>query len=89
MTSTLERRVEALEDAYGGSGGGGCDRCCGLLVTVHDAITGRFHSAEWNGEEITEGELRERETERECPRCGRKIEPEEDVEIRVGGRDGI
>ncbi len=85
MTSALERRLEALEAATGGGGDEGCDRCCGLLVTVHDAITGRFDSAEWNGEEITEEELRERETERECPRCGRKIDPDEEIELNVGG----
>jgi hypothetical protein len=85
MTSALQRRLEALEDAYGGGGGGGCDRCCGWLVAVHDVITGRLHSVEWNGEEISEEELRERETERECPRCGRKIDPDEEIEINVGG----
>jgi hypothetical protein len=83
VSSTLERRLEALEDAYGG--GGGCDRCRGMLVTVHDAITGRLDSAELNGEEITEEELREYEAERECPRCGRRIDPDEEVVIQVGG----
>jgi hypothetical protein len=38
MTSALQRRLEALEDAYGG--GRGCDRCRGTLVIVEDAITG-------------------------------------------------
>jgi hypothetical protein len=87
VSSTLEKRVEALEDAYGGGGGcdRGCDRGCGMLVTVHDAITGRLHSVEWNGEEITKEELHERETERECPRCGRRIDPDEEVVIQVGG----
>jgi hypothetical protein len=84
MTSTLERRLEALKDAYGGDEG--CDRCRSTLVIVEDAITGRFHSASWNGEDITEGELHERQTERECPRCGRKLDPEEDIEIQVGGK---
>ena len=83
-TSTLERRVEALEDASGR--GGGCDRCRGTLIVVEDAISGALKRARWNGEEITGEELHQRQTERECPRCGRKIEASENVEIRVGGR---
>ena len=79
----LERRVEALEAA--GGDGGGCDRCRGLLVTVHNCVSGEFHSARWNGEAITEEELAERETETECPRCGRKIGPDEATVINIGG----
>ena len=81
MTSALERRLEALEDAYGG--GGGCERCRGTLVIVEDAISGALHSASWNGEEITKEELHRYQTERECPRCGRRIDPGEVLEIRV------
>jgi hypothetical protein len=88
MTSALERRVGALEEATGGDGEG-CDRCCGMLVIVSDAVTGAFDSAEWNGEEITEEELRERDSERECPKCDRRIDPDEEVVIQVGGRAGI
>jgi hypothetical protein len=84
MTSALERRVEALEGATGG--GGGCPRCVGTLTIVSDAISGAFHSASWNDEPLTRDELRERETERKCPRCGRRIDPTEGLEIRVGGR---
>jgi hypothetical protein len=87
MAASLERRIqslEALEDAHGG-GDEGCDRCVGLLVIVEDVITGQLHSAEWNGEEIAKEELQERETERECPRCGRRIDPDEEIEIQVGG----
>jgi hypothetical protein len=83
MTSALQRRLEALEDAYGG---GGCDRCRGTLVIVENAVSGAFHGASWNGEDISKEELRERQSERECPRCGRKIDPSEVPEIRVGGR---
>jgi hypothetical protein len=86
MTSALERRVEALENAS--SGGGGCERCRGTFVVVEDAITGELKRASWNGEEITGEELRERQTERECPRCGRRIDPGEGLEVRVGGRAG-
>ena len=51
--SILERRLEALEAATGGAVG--CERCRGLLVTVSHAITGEFHSATWNSEDISEG----------------------------------
>lgn len=83
MTSALERRLGALEAVSGGSGG--CDRCRGTLVVVQNAISGALHSARWNGEDITEEELHEHETERKCPRCG-KIYPSESPEIRIGGR---
>jgi hypothetical protein len=58
--SVLEKRLEALEAATGGDGG--CERGRGLLVTVRYAITGKHHSATWNGEAISEGELLERRT---------------------------
>ena len=81
--SVLEKRLEALEVATGG--GGGCERCRGLLVTVRHAITGEHHSATWNGEAISEGELLERRTEARCPRCGRELDPGEVPVIRLGG----
>jgi|SRR5215216_155651 len=34
---------------------------------------------------ISEDELEERETETECPKCGRTIGPDEAVEINIGG----
>jgi ribosomal protein L37AE/L43A len=95
-TSTLERRVEALEAAAGGDGGcPSCPRCVGTLIIIGNAEAkpgspGEFHSASWNGEPITAEELRERQSERsserKCSRCGRKIEPDEAVEIRIGRR---
>ena len=84
MTSTLGRRVEALEAATDADGGG-CERCVGVLTSVHETPSGDFGSAEWNGQAISEGELAERETETECPRCGRGIDPGEGTLIRVGG----
>jgi hypothetical protein len=84
-TSTLQRRVEALESAYGD--GGGCDRCTGTLVIVSDAITGEFDSASWNSEPLSEEDAHERETETRCPRCGRRIDPDEAV-VEVGGIRG-
>jgi ssDNA-binding Zn-finger/Zn-ribbon topoisomerase 1 len=84
--STLETRVRRLEDASGGGDGGGCDRCRGTLIIVSDANSGEFHSASWNGEPLSEQEAREHETERKCPRCGRRIGLDEASEIRVGGR---
>ncbi len=83
-TASLERRVEALE-AAGGGDGGGCDRCVGTLVIVEDAISGEFHSASWNGEPLDEAELHEREAETKCPKCGRRIDPDETTTIAVGG----
>ena len=83
--STLARRVEALEAATGGEGGG-CDRCRGTLLVVSDAITGEFHSARWNGETLDRSELEERQAETNCPKCGRRIDPDEETVIGVGGR---
>jgi hypothetical protein len=84
VPSVLERRLEALEAATD-TDGGGCDRCVGVLSTVHVTPSGEFSSSEWNGEAITEEELSVRETETECPRCGRKIDPDEATVIRIGG----
>jgi predicted RNA-binding Zn-ribbon protein involved in translation (DUF1610 family) len=84
-TSTLERRVKALEASAGGVGGG-CPRCAGTLVIVGDAMTRKFHSASWNGEPLSEEEVSEHKMETECPRCGRKLDPENTLEIKVGGR---
>lgn len=81
--SVLERRLKALEAATGGDGG--CERCRGLLVTVSHAMTGEHHSATWNGEYISEGELLERRTEDKCPRCGRELDPDGTPVIRLGG----
>jgi hypothetical protein len=81
--SVLEKRLEALEAASGG--GGGCERCRGLLVTVRHAITGGHHSATWKGEAISEGELLERRAEAKCPRCGRELDTDEAPVIRLGG----
>ncbi len=72
----LERRVEILEVAAGGAGGG-CERCRGLLTVVRNATTGELHSARWNGEEVSEEEVREREVETKCPQCGRGLDPGE------------
>jgi hypothetical protein len=84
VPSTLEKRLKALEAATD-TGGGGCDRCIGVLTTIHETLSGEFSSAEWNGEAITEEELAERETETECPRCGRKMGFDEATVIRIGG----
>jgi hypothetical protein len=85
-TSPLERRVEALEASEAAGGDGGCERCRGLLITVSNVSTGRFHSARWNGEAISEGEVLERRTEARCPRCGRELNPDEAPVIRLGSR---
>ena len=85
MPSALGRRLEALEAATDADGGGGCDRCIGVLTSVCDIPSGEFSSAEWNGEAISEEELAVRETETECPRCGRKIDPDEATVIQNGG----
>jgi len=65
MTTALERRVETLEASTGGDGG--CERCCGTLVVVSDAMTGEFHSASWRGEDMSDEEFHERRAETECP----------------------
>ena len=85
MATSLETRVEALEAATDTDGGGGCERCVGVLTAVYETPSGDLVSAEWNGQALTEEELSERETETECPRCGRRIDPEEGTLIEVGG----
>jgi hypothetical protein len=80
---TLDRHLEALESAA--DGGGGCDRCCGVLVIVSNAITGEFHSASWRGEDMSEEEFHERRAETRCPRCGSRIDPAATPVITVGG----
>ncbi len=85
MATSLETRVGALEAATDADGGGGCERCVGVLTSVHETPSGDFGSAEWNGQAITEEELSERETETGCPRCGRGIDQDAATVIRVGG----
>jgi hypothetical protein len=82
VATAIRQRLERLEDAAGGDGG--CRRCRGLLVTVSNAITGELHSATWNGEAVSE-EVLERRTEARCPRCSRKLDPDEPPVIRIGG----
>ncbi len=84
MATSLQTRVRRLEAAAGGDGGG-CGRCRGMLVVVRNATTGEFHSAHWNGEDISEEEVSKRQAERRCPRCGRKLDPENSSVIKVGG----
>ncbi len=79
----LAKRVEVLEATVGV--GGGCERCRGVLVVVSNAITGEFHSARWRGEALREEETRRRRAKPKCPKCGRKLEPDEAPVIRVGG----
>jgi hypothetical protein len=87
MGTTIQARVARLEAASSAGGeGGGCDRCRGLLVLVSNVITGEFHSAHWNGEALSEDEVRERKAETKCPKCGRRISPDETTTITVGGR---
>jgi hypothetical protein len=81
--NVLQRRVEALETVGGEDGG--CDRCCGLLTTVSDAITGELHCARWNGETFSEEEVPKLRTGIRCPRCARKLDPDESPVIQVGG----
>jgi hypothetical protein len=85
VATSLETRVRTLEAATDADGGGGCERCVGVLTSVHETPSGNFGFAEWNGQAISEGELAERETETECPRCGRGIDLDEGTLIRVGG----
>jgi hypothetical protein len=84
INGALQTRVKRLEAA--GGDGGGCDRCRGLLVIVSGAISGEFHSARWNGEPLDEVELDECQVETRCPKCGRRIDPDETTTITVGGR---
>jgi hypothetical protein len=81
--SVLQKRVESLEASEAASGDGGCGRCRGTLITVHNCISGELHSASWNGEAISEEELAEREVEKTCPECGRSLD--DTVVIKVGG----
>ena len=85
MATSLETRVRTLEAATDADGGGGCERCVGVLTSVYETPSSLFGSAEWNGQAISEEELSERERETECPRCGREIDQDAATVIRVGG----
>ena len=61
MTSTLERRLEALEESAGG-GGGGCGYCGG----------GDDDNRDGSYEVYFEEELPE-DPEETCPQCGRDL----------------
>ena len=83
---SIHKRLERLEALEAASGdGGGCDRCCGILVIVSNVFTGEFHSASWHGKALSEEEVHERRVETGCPRCGRKLDPDEAPVIKVGG----
>jgi hypothetical protein len=58
-----------------------------LEVVSHaiTAITGERHSATWNSEAISEGELLERRAEARCPRCGRELDISEALISKLGG----
>ncbi len=68
MATTLERRLEALEDA---GSGGECPRCSGIVATF---INGELHDASRHGEQMSEAEYFEHEAEKDldgkCPVCG-------------------
>jgi hypothetical protein len=83
--SVLQKRVETLENASDGDGGG-CEWCRGLLTIVRHAITGEVHSASWNGEALAKDELGEREAEAKCSRCGRDLGGDQQAVIKMGGR---
>jgi hypothetical protein len=81
-STTLKRRVASLE--ANGGGYDGCERCTGTVIIWED-LDGEFISARWNGEDITEEELHEREAGPHCAQCGREIDPDEGFEILLGG----
>jgi hypothetical protein len=47
-----------------------------MMIVVGDALSGEFRLASCNGEPLSEEDLRERQTLRKCPLCGRKLDPE-------------
>jgi Zn finger protein HypA/HybF involved in hydrogenase expression len=67
-TSTLKRRVEALEQAHGG---GECPRCSGTTVII---VNGRVESVNRSGQMFTPEEaeafVREEKEGGRCPVCG-------------------
>jgi len=82
MATPLEKRVALLEAAGGGDG---CPRCSGALV-VRNAVTGEFFRAKetLSGKRISEEELRERESEEKCSRCGRVMDTYGESVIEIG-----
>ncbi len=68
MATTLERRLEALEDA---GSGGECPRCSGIVATF---INGELHDASRHGKPMSEEEYRAHQAEEDpdgkCPVCG-------------------
>ena len=83
MSTTIQRRVDALETSIGiGGGGESCPKCNETLIVIRDAITREFRSARSaSGEEFSAEELSEREAR--CPRCHRKRE--RGLMIHLGG----
>jgi hypothetical protein len=95
LGSGHEKRLEVLERTYGigdDGGGDGCPRCRATLVVIRD-VAGKFRSSKAISSEgtggLSEEELSERETEKECPRCGRELTGESSArgpQIDIGGR---
>ncbi len=77
MATSLETRIQRLEDT---NGGGECPRCSGVVEILLD---GEFSSASKHGKEMSEAEYETFEAEEEpdgrCPACGQKP-----AEINVG-----
>jgi ssDNA-binding Zn-finger/Zn-ribbon topoisomerase 1 len=85
VSTTIQRRVDALEVSSCIHDGGWCPKCNETLIVIRDATTGAFHSArDGSGEELSAEELCEREAR--CPRCGR--ERATGLVIKVGGAKG-
>ncbi len=70
MATSLETRIQQLEDA---GGDGECPRCSGVLGIFLD---GEFRSTSKHGEEMSEGEYETFEAgekpDGRCPVCGEK-----------------
>jgi Zn finger protein HypA/HybF involved in hydrogenase expression len=78
--STLERRVEALEQA---GGGGECPRCSGTTVIF---VNGKLRSVTRGRQKLTPEDAQafaDEEEDGRCPMCGQGRQ-----EITVGGWSG-
>jgi hypothetical protein len=69
-TSTLERRVEALEQAHPG-GGEECPRCSRTtVITVNDKVESVNRNGRFFTSEEAQDFVREEEEAGRCPLCG-------------------
>jgi hypothetical protein len=82
--NSFAKRLQALE-VNSDTPYEGCRKCRGLLVVIRDVVSGEFHSAHLDGEEITEELVRKHDAEKRCSVCQRELDHEKALIITLGG----